>query len=908
MSQRKTRFSNKFLPVLSTLEDRSVPATHTWTGLGATGNWSLAANWDSAGVPGSTAPEPNQDIKIIFPSFGSVTQRSSVQNIPNLIVDQIAFQGSDYSVQLSSGLTLRRGFDNNNTVNVQISASSGGSNKISGGTITSPSGTSAEISVGKNDSLTISSVLASVSGGNGGYSSTGSGVLTLAGANTFSGNFSVAAGTLIAANATAFGSPAKGTTIDEGAILDVRASIGTEALTFTTDVNSPFNPNTLISSTSGSVAGSVKLNFGANTTEYLTVGGAGNLVISGPITGQGGVVKVGTGKTTLSGTNTYNRNTNVLEGTFVVNGDISTSPQVTVESGATLGGSGKIGTLQSFSPGTIAPGLSTATTPMTLTVNGDLVLIAANYTPVVSGTPGGASDKLAVLGAVDITDTVLSIDSTGNPPNLGQVFVIIDNDGTDAVIGTFSGIANGATVTFNGVDFKVSYTGGTGNDVTLTTLTVPNTPPTITDVADRSAKISTTSAAIPFTVGDAETLATALTVTATSSNTSVIDNGVIVIGGTGAQRTITFTTSAIVGSTVITLTVTDNDGVSTSDTFTVTTSKSVPLESEFSVGSEFGGGVVQLLNADGSVRFGLFPFGADYPGGIRTAAGDFNGDGIADVVIASGAPTGPNSLPGTVRVFDGKTQQPIPLPETVAGGGRPFGDTFTRGIIVATGDLNNDGLSDLIITAEAGGGARVRVFQSTGNGFIQRSDFIGLIDGFGIPDSVRFRGGSRAAVVDINGDGTGDLVWAAGAGGGPRIAIFDGKRIGSGNNFANFKLTGDFFAVSDTSIRDGAYIFGGDFNNDGFGDLVAGGGSGAPPEVRIFSGKGLLSNSNNPQPFIDFFFGNTSTRKGVRVAAKDLDGDGISDLVVGSAPTAGSTVTGFAAGSTRSSFSTLTAE
>jgi hypothetical protein len=256
---------------------------------------------------------------------------------------------------------------------------------------------------------------------------------------------------------------------------------------------------------------------------------------------------------------------------------------------------------------------------------------------------------------------------------------------------------------------------------------------------------------------------------------------------------------------------------------------------------------------------------------------------VADLIVASGP-----GMPGTVKVFDGVTHQPLPLPETVAGGGRPFGDTFTRGIIVATGDLNADGRSDLIITAEAGGGARVRIFQSTVAGFTQRSDFIALIGGDNVPDSKIFRGGSRAAVSDINGDGIGDLLWAAGAGGGPRIATFNGALLNGGSN-VTFKLTGDFFALG-TNLRDGAYIAGGDVNGDGFGDLIAGGGSGAPPQVVGYSGTSLMQ--NNFTRFVDFNFG-TNTGQGIRVAVKDLNNDKVGDVIVGSAPGAGSRVAAF---------------
>ena len=53
-------------------------------------------------------------------------------------------------------------------------------------------------------------------------------------------------------------------------------------------------------------------------------------------------------------------------------------------------------------------------------------------------------------------------------PVAGNAFTIIANDGADAVVGTFAGLAEGATIILNGVTLVISYVGGTGNDVVLT--------------------------------------------------------------------------------------------------------------------------------------------------------------------------------------------------------------------------------------------------------------------------------------------------------------------------------------------------------------------------------------------------------------------------------------------------------
>ena len=85
---------------------------------------------------------------------------------------------------------------------------------------------------------------------------------------------------------------------------------------------------------------------------------------------------------------------------------------------------------------------------------------------------------------------------------------------------------------------------------------------------------------------------------------------------------------------------------------------------------------------------------------------------------------------------------------------------FTGGVYVAAGDVTGDGVADLAVTPDEGGGPRVRVLS--GRGFGPVADFSGI-------DDPNFRGGARAAVGDVSRDGVADLVVAAGFGGGPRV-------------------------------------------------------------------------------------------------------------------------------------------
>ena len=272
------------------------------------------------------------------------------------------------------------------------------------------------------------------------------------------------------------------------------------------------------------------------------------------------------------------------------------------------------------------------------------------------------------------------------------------------------------------------------------------------------------------------------------------------------------------------------------------------------------GNVVRAYDVKNGVRGQTAPFGDAYTGTVRVASADFNGDGIPDIV----AGTGPGGATNVV-VLDGKSFAPLFQIN-------PFEDGFTGGVFVAAGDLTGDGVADLVITPDEGGGPRVRVFD--GKSFGQVADF------FGIADSA-FRGGARAAVGDVNGDGVGDLIVAAGFGGGPRVAVFDGTTISKGEGNLQ-RVVSDFFAYEQT-LRNGVYVSAGDLDGDGVAELVTSAGPGGGPRVTAFSGSELTAGRLTRT--VDFFAGDPETRDGVRVAVKRMATNAPAELVVGGGAT-----------------------
>jgi len=186
-------------------------------------------------------------------------------------------------------------------------------------------------------------------------------------------------------------------------------------------------------------AGTLQLlaSFDLSNTRPVALGAGGgtintngfNTTISQAISG-GSLTKAGAGTLTLSGTSSYTGGTTVQAGTLSVNGSIASSA-VTVDSGATLGGTGTVGSTTVSSGGTLAPGNSIGT----LHVNGNLALAAGStYSVEVSPT---AADETIVSGTASLAGGLLLSPSSGTYTR-GAVYTLVNSTG--ALTGTFSSI------------------------------------------------------------------------------------------------------------------------------------------------------------------------------------------------------------------------------------------------------------------------------------------------------------------------------------------------------------------------------------------------------------------------------------------------------------------------------------
>jgi hypothetical protein len=277
------------------------------------------------------------------------------------------------------------------------------------------------------------------------------------------------------------------------------------------------------------------------------------------------------------------------------------------------------------------------------------------------------------------------------------------------------------------------------------------------------------------------------------------------------------------------------------------------------LGTDAGGGAATVAALDGftgAVRFARAPFGA-FRGGVHVAAGDVTGDGVPDIIAAPGR----GGLPIAV-VLDGNTG-------AVVRGLLAFPPGFADGVNVAAGDVNGDGFDDIIVAPESRGFTLVRVFSGKdssvlaqfvaytpafgGGVHVAAADFnldgraeIVTTPGAGAPPIVRvfdtgtpmqtfvagslaFRSGLSVAAGDVTGDGRAEIVVGLGAGDPPFVGVF------SGSLNTGFNLTGAFPAYP-TQFNGGVRVALADFNRDGRFEIRTSPGPGFAALVNTFDG------------------------------------------------------------------------
>jgi hypothetical protein len=305
---------------------------------------------------------------------------------------------------------------------------------------------------------------------------------------------------------------------------------------------------------------------------------------------------------------------------------------------------------------------------------------------------------------------------------------------------------------------------------------------------------------------------------------------------------------------------------------------------------------------------------ADLSGFSVSAAGDVNGDGLADVIVgAKQADPGGLGNAGTSYVVFGKaTTTAIDLANVAAGGagaggfaitGQTAGD-LSGASVKGAGDINGDGLADLVIGAPSASGAAGQTYVVFGKATTTSIDLatvaaggVGaggfVVSGAAANDQ---SGSSVSAAGDVNGDGLADLVIGApgsAASPGHSYVVF-GKATNAAVDLANLG-TGGFVINGQSNGDNSGYSVSnaGDVNGDGLADLIIGaphaspGGLATAGTSYVVYGKAgttaidLSAVAQGQGGFVIQGEATLDNAGGSVSAAGDVNGDGLADLIVG---------------------------
>ena len=281
------------------------------------------------------------------------------------------------------------------------------------------------------------------------------------------------------------------------------------------------------------------------------------------------------------------------------------------------------------------------------------------------------------------------------------------------------------------------------------------------------------------------------------------------------------------------------------------------------------------LNPNGSFTF-IAP--SDLPANVTTARFTYRASNVNDPTEPSGTGTVTITITGTQQKYIavGADAGGMPMVNVYAvGTGQlvrsfmAYESSFTGGVRVATADLNNDGIDDIITAPGFGGGPRIEVFDGASGGLIY--------DQFAFADP-NYRGGAYVAAGDFAGTGTPDIYVGAGETGGPRVQIIQPTFAGG---VGASVLLADFYAY-EPSFTSGVRVAAGDLEGNGQSELVTSPGAGGGPVVKVFTADSVLNGGTSTPPArLSFYAGATTARDGLFVATGDLSGNGMLSIITG---------------------------
>lgn len=186
--------------------------------------------------------------------------------------------------------------------------------------------------------------------------------------------------------------------------------------------------------------------------------------------------------------------------------------------------------------------------------------------------------------------------------------------------------------------------------------------------------------------------------------------------------------------------------------------------------------------------------------GSSVVSKDVTGDGAPDIIV--GSPPGSRA---TIGIFslDGALIRTI----------YPYPVTMRNGVNVAAGDVNGDGLNEIVVMPRQG--YISRVYEYSGTGTLLGPGFLAY--------TPRFRGGVSVTTGDVDGDGKVEIITVPMSGGGPHVRVF-----------TDWGIPVASFMAYENTFGGGVSIGAVDYDGDGKDEVVTGPLSGRYADIRVF--------------------------------------------------------------------------
>jgi len=231
-----------------------------------------------------------------------------------------------------------------------------------------------------------------------------------------------------------------------------------------------------------------------------------------------------------------------------------------------------------------------------------------------------------------------------------------------------------------------------------------------------------------------------------------------------------------------------------------------------------GGPQIRVFDVNGTnLDWDFYAYDENFRGGVNIAVGDIEGDGPAEIVTAPMANGGPN-----VRVFGLRGDEIVATTENFMA----YDENFRGGIAVSIGDIEGDGIGDIITTPISRGGPHVRVFG------VRNSRYVPVTLGV-MAYAESFRGGINSCIGDVDGDGWDEIMTGIVSAGGPHVRILGVPAL---NSAVGLESPG-FYAYAEDH-RGGIEMTTLDVDGDGVEEIVTGVGGDGSPVVRFFNAAG----------------------------------------------------------------------